>query len=133
MTTPENDEQFIETITSLPKKKRSRGVTLQDLVTKHYVILKDAHERGYSYEELAPFFKESFGRVIKGDTLRKYMSRAKAELTNEGDIEKSPSQKTAELPALPSEKIQPKPSKKALKDRVFSKPNDRIKDKFQDM
>ena len=133
MVTSKEEADFIDNLNALPEKARSSKETLQYLVTKHYVVLKAAHDRGYSYEELTPFFKKFFHREIRGETLRKYMSRAKAELMNKGDKEKSPSKKAAKPHASPSKHGQLKPSKEELKDRVFSKPDDKIKGKFQNM
>lgn len=111
---PENNEEretaFVERIQSLSSKPRQRTkTTLRDLVVKYYPILKPAHERGNTYEELALIFEEELSVSISSGTLRKYMAYAKKQVSTQIDaIELSSPAPSESRSSKPASQFQPK-------------------------
>ena len=110
---PENNEEreaaFIEEIQSLPSKPRqSKRITLRDLVAKHYSILKPAHDRGNTYEELAIIFEKRLAVSISSGTLRKYMAYAKRQISMQiDDVEPSSLKLSESSSSQPASQDQP--------------------------
>lgn len=101
------NERLIEKLNELPKKTRrkKRKDTLQDKVIQWYPILKEAHDKGYTYEELVDFIQDEMGISIAAGTLRKYMAFAKRQQSEGQEVVRQKQKKTTQTPSSPPTSI----------------------------
>lgn len=108
-------EAFFRKLADLPSKTRRNRTrsTHMELIATWYPHLKSAHDKGYTYDELAGFIASEVGISITAGTLRKYMAKAKKE---QGTASAKPvnSPPRSALPPIP-QKPNPIPQKSSPK------------------
>jgi len=80
-----------------------------ELIATWYPHLKSAHDKGYTYDELAGFIASEAEISITAGTLRKYMAKAKKEqgTASAKPVNSPPRSALPPIPQKPSPKLSP--------------------------